>query len=285
MTFTLLVMGLLVRVAAGAAAAALLTVPATAWANSDAAIDDGTVPATAAEADQLCEAAFGGGPYPGEDVWVFVLPDNRAGRDFIGITASFSTGPGLAVDEIVSASDPGGGIADDGGTSKGWIVTPSGWTLLTATALVTGRPAIVTFTLSHTCPGAGEPSPSPRSMPTPAPAGTRIVEAIPSTPGFPKPSTTPLGDVPVPTRTPISTPMATAVPLAQEWPPTGEESMPPSSESPGKTAGPAPSFGPETGGGAASGAGRILLGGGSLLAGAAGAGVLLVMARRRRGLA
>jgi hypothetical protein len=193
------------------AAGLFVVLPAEgAWANTNVAINPGNVPTTAGDAPNLCEANFGGGPLPGQDVWVFVLPD--LGRDFVSITANFdSDGNGTADASRTAPAD--GGIADDNGTSKGWVLAPAGWTLISATAVVTGSadPNGVSFNLTHACPASGSPSPSPSRSPSASPSHTPTPQ--------PSVSITPLGNP--------GSPSATTSPSSEQSVP------PPASETPG----------------------------------------------------
>lgn len=257
------------RVLAAAAAGFVIALPAAAWADTNATITSGDVPATAEEATRMCAPSLGGGPFPGQDVWVFALP--QIARDFVSITASFSTDADLAIDATRSAPADGG-IADESGTSRGWILAPAGWTLITATAVVTSvghdSGGGVSFNLIHACPAAGQTSgPSPSRTAGPSPSASATAPTRPSA------AVIPLGN---PGGSPSVTPFGDATPI-------------PSAESPSAGGGgggtPKPSTGPETGGSAQRIAGGFLLGGGSVLAAIAGAGLLILMVRRRRDFA
>jgi len=104
---------------------------------------------------------FGGGPFPDKDVWVFVLPGNQAeAGDFVSVTITFDNG-------TLTIPDDGGAIVTDKGTSKAWITTPAGWTLVDATAEIDGDATF--FNLTHTCPASSSPSPSPGESESPGP--------------------------------------------------------------------------------------------------------------------
>jgi hypothetical protein len=148
------------------AAASTLLIGAPAWADAGAVLRSGQAPATAAGfSAHSCDAAFGGGPFAGTDVWSFVLPDTT--RQFVTLTAMFDTNRDGSVDATLS-TPASGGIRDAGGTSKGWIVAPAGATLLGATATVTGTQASPStpFNLDRTCPAAA-PSASPSASASP----------------------------------------------------------------------------------------------------------------------
>lgn len=256
------------RVAAVLAAGVALGMPSAAWADGTATINPGNVPTTAQGATHLCEADFGGGPYPGLDVWVFVLPD--LSRDFLSITASFDS-DGNGTPDATRTAPADGGIADDNGTSKGWVLAPAGWTLVGATATVTGsNTAGITFNLTHACPASGgtpQPSPTPSTPASPSPSPRPSISITPfgggDDNGSPSPSTS----------------------ASRQGPPPPP---PPGSPTPSTGGGgggtPKPSHGPETGGGGLGGGTAYLLGGGSLLAAVVG-GAFLLMAYRRRDLA
>lgn len=214
-----------------------------AWANTVIPINPGNVPTTATGegVENECDPNFGGGPFPGQDVWVFVLPDND--RDFVSLTLTFQEGV------VNIPGDPDTGIASDQGTSKAWAVVPAGWTLLSATATVTGdADPNLKFNLTHTCPASGTPSPSPSESESPSPS----------------PSVSP---------------------SESESPSESPSAVPSESTPPGTTAPPQPSGGPETGGGGSvTPMSNFFLGGGALLAAIAGIG-FLVMARQRRDVA
>lgn len=140
----------LVRLGVMAAAGVFTLGPGgVAWADTTININEGNVPTTAAGfKNQDCDPNQGGGPFPGKDVWVFVLPGNHnTTGDFVSVTADFGTNGSIT---ITAADDPGN--FDNGGphTSKAWIVTPAGWTLEDASAVITGTAD--KFNLTHTCP-------------------------------------------------------------------------------------------------------------------------------------
>lgn len=151
---------------------AALLVSDMAWADTDLALHAGQAPATAAGFPvHRCDGATGGGPYSGQDVWSFVLPDRT--HRFVAVTASFDTNGDSAADTMLSTS-ASGGIEDGGDTSKAWIVAPAGATLLTATAVATGTtpPSPDFFNIMRTCPAEAAPSPSPPALSSPSAAAT-----------------------------------------------------------------------------------------------------------------
>lgn len=155
---------------AGAVVVVGLATASPAWADTTVDINPGNVPTTAeGHGDHGCD--FGGGPFPDQDVWVFVLPGNhdKVG-DFVSVTAVFGASGSLTIPA------DGGAIVTDKGTSKAWITTPAGWTLTAASAVVTGTAE--KFNLTHTCPaGGGGQTPTP----SPTPSGSES----PSTPASP----------------------------------------------------------------------------------------------------
>jgi LPXTG-motif cell wall-anchored protein len=157
-----------------AAAAALIGIgwSSPAFANSSVDINSGNVPTTASGfANHDCDSNFGGGPYQGADVWVFVLPgDHNDTGDFVTVTAKFDTdGDGTADVTKTIPTDTPSGIVLDSGTSKAWIQTTAGWTLIDATAEITG--VATSFNLTHTCPASGSPS-TPPGVPSGSPSAS-----------------------------------------------------------------------------------------------------------------
>lgn len=139
------------------------------------------------------------------DGFVFVLPTNDA--DFVSLSLSFKATDGSTVTvNIKDPSDPYPDGITTNGTSKAWVVVPSGWTLLDGTAVVSNTDTKADdFNLTHTCPGGGStpsPSPSPSESTSaspspststsesgsPSPSGSGSVEgssAVPSTTATP----------------------------------------------------------------------------------------------------
>jgi hypothetical protein len=155
----------LVRLGA-AVAAGMLAVgpggPAYAADTIDINSDHLDKPATAFESD--CDPNFGGGPYPGQDVWVFVLPQKQSLGTFTSVTVTFNTPNGPVT---LTIPDDSGEIEDDNGTSKAWIITDAGWTIDAASAEITGTAdENDSFNLTHTCPASSTPGPT-STPPTP----------------------------------------------------------------------------------------------------------------------
>ncbi|WP_158647511.1 LPXTG cell wall anchor domain-containing protein [Actinoplanes sp. ATCC 53533] len=163
-------------VAAGAAVMVGSVTGSPALADSTVAVNGGNVPTTAsAYGTHDCDANFGGGPYPGSDIWVFVLPGNhdKVG-DFVSVTAVFGANGTLTVPA------DGGAVVTDKGTSKAWIKTPAGWTLTGAAAVITGTAD--KFNLTHTCPaGGGQTTP-------PTPVVTEPTPVVSASTGSPAPT-------------------------------------------------------------------------------------------------
>jgi hypothetical protein len=174
-------LNLLGRFAVAAGAAVLLgwVGAAPALADSTIAVNTGNVPTTASAYEtHECDGNFGGGPYPGSDVWVFVLPGNQDKvGDFVSVTAVFGANGTLTIPA------DGGAVVTDKGTSKAWIKTPAGWTLTGASAVITGTAD--KFNLTHTCPASGgttsSPSPSVTAT-TASPGPTGSPDSVTSSP-------------------------------------------------------------------------------------------------------
>ena len=161
--------GLLKVCLGGAIAAAALGISGPAWAVSTININPGNVPTTAAGFNtHECDANFGGGPFPGQDVWVFVLPGNHdTSGDFVSLTANFNGNGSIT---ITAAANPGNFSNGGPATSKAFIIAPAGFTLTGASAVITGTADF--FNLTHTCPASGSPSPTPTMTPTASPTVT-----------------------------------------------------------------------------------------------------------------
>jgi hypothetical protein len=161
--------GLLKVCLGGAIAAAALGISGPAWAVSTININPGNVPTTAAGFNNHeCDANFGGGPFPGQDVWVFVLPGNHdTSGDFVSLTANFNGNGSIT---ITAAANPGNFSNGGPATSKAFIIAPAGFTLTGASAVITGTADF--FNLTHTCPASGTPTPTPTMTPTASPTVT-----------------------------------------------------------------------------------------------------------------
>jgi hypothetical protein len=157
-----------------------------AWAVDNISINPGNVPTTAAGfSSKECDPNLGGGPFPGQDVWVFVLPNPNVQGTFLSLHLNFSTPTGPVTRDI--PADPNSGIVNGMGTSKAFIRTPAGWTLTdaTTTAMIsgTGAPNNPHFNLTHTCPtGFVPPTVPPTGAPTGAPNAGGGGTAQPSVP-------------------------------------------------------------------------------------------------------
>ena|SRR5690349_2530950 len=103
-----------VAVATGAAVMVALVTGSPALADSTVEVNAGNVPSTAAAyGTHDCDENFGGGPLPGSDVWVFVLPGNQDKvGDFASVTAVF----GENGTRTIPAD--GGAVVTDKGASK-----------------------------------------------------------------------------------------------------------------------------------------------------------------------
>lgn len=122
--------------------------------------DTGTT--AAGFATQKCDAALGGGPFAGDDVWVFALRTPEQGT-FASLTLTFAT-EGGPVTETITTGDAGDrAIVGDkawirtsaGATATGELVNP--FNLTDATGEVTGTNG--TFDLAQTCPASGRALP------------------------------------------------------------------------------------------------------------------------------
>ncbi|HEX2142975.1 MAG TPA: LPXTG cell wall anchor domain-containing protein [Glycomyces sp.] len=156
-----------------AAAMTILAVPVAAMAfDGTIQINPGNVPTTAAGfEDQDCDQVPDD-VEDDQDGWVFVLPSQMGAMgEFEEVRAVFEDADG---NEQLRNSTHHGGIDDGPGTSKAYIITPAGWTLISAEADVTGVDSADTqFNLTHTCPGSEvptTPSPSPSVSPSVSPS-------------------------------------------------------------------------------------------------------------------
>jgi hypothetical protein len=120
---------------------------------------------------------------PNSDGFVFVLPGHDA--HFLSLTLLFRTTAGTKV--TVSIPNPSDAYPDgitSNGTSKAWVVVPSGWTLLDGSATVDNdKTKADDFNLTHTCVGSGgspSPSPSPSKSPSKSPSPSASPSASPS---------------------------------------------------------------------------------------------------------
>jgi hypothetical protein len=170
-------------------------------ANSTVNINPGNLkPPPTAESfpNHECSANMGGGPFPGQDVWVFVLPNHNTTGDFVSVHLTFST-PNGTVTRDIPADQPSGILLN--GNSFAWIRTPAGWTLTAASAEITGTADF--FNLTHTCPASGStptPSMSPSTSPTASPTSSPSTSPSMSRSPSPTPSRT-HSPSPTPSRT------------------------------------------------------------------------------------
>ena len=109
-------------------------------------------------------------PPAGSDRWVFVLPHNDA--DFVSLTLSYKNLAGTTVTvTIPNGADPYPDGITTNGTSKAFVVLPSGWTLLDGSATVSGATKATYFNLTHTCVGpSASPTPTPTKSPSKSPS-------------------------------------------------------------------------------------------------------------------
>lgn len=228
-------------VALAALAALALAFAPSAAASTEISINPGNVPTTADDFTHSCDQIPGGASLPGQDGWVFVLP----GKDgkFVTVTAVFEDADGN--EHSLNAT-----VLDGPGTSKAYVITPIGWTLVDASATITGSAPQDQFNLTHACPGTEGGGPSPSTSPTTSPSAS--------------PTTSPTGS---PTTTPTTTPTGSESPTTPTSPPPTTTVPAPTTTSPGGL--------PVTGAGLTG-----ILAAGVALA-AAGAGTLLLVRRRR----
>lgn len=128
------------------------------------------------------------------DGFVFVLPGHDA--HFLTLTLTFRTTAGAQV--TVSIPNPSDAYPDgitSNGTSKAWVVVPSGWTLLDGSATVDNdKTKADDFNLTHTCVGSGgSPSPSPSPSKSPSASPSPSPSASPSASLSPSHSASPSG--------------------------------------------------------------------------------------------
>ncbi|MEH1125344.1 hypothetical protein [Micromonospora sp. CPCC 206061] len=149
------------RFGGAAAVAAIMSLGFTAPASAAATvtIDPADTGGTAAAfATQMCDAALGGGPFAGDDVWAFALRTPTQGT-FASLTLTFATEGGPVMETITTSAAADRAIVGD----TAWIRTPAGATatgelvnpfnLTDATAQVTGTDG--EFDLVQTCPASG----------------------------------------------------------------------------------------------------------------------------------
>jgi hypothetical protein len=110
-----------------------------------------------------CDQIPGGVAQKGKDGWVFVLPGNKG--KFVSLSLLFKRPNGSL--RVVSIKNPNDNLPDDilngPGTSKAYVVTPSGWRLVSGTAMITGSAPQNKFNLTHVCPSSGGGYPPPPS--------------------------------------------------------------------------------------------------------------------------
>lgn len=158
---------------AAASAQAAPAEPVAATSTTTIPINPGNVPATAdSHDDHSCDQV---GEAADQDGWVFVLPGNDGA--FVSLTLTFKTPAGET--KTLRIPQDGGKIGTGNGTSKAWIRTAPGWTLIDAKAVITGESSNGEFNLTHTCPATGG---SPSTSPTTG-APTETPTESPSQPG------------------------------------------------------------------------------------------------------
>ncbi|WP_205325829.1 hypothetical protein [Glycomyces sp. YM15] len=175
-------------------------------------INPGNVPTTAAGFEDVSCENLPDDLTADVDGWVFVLPAAAGAEgNFISVTATYEDGNG---DVQVLSTDTDGAIVSGSGDNKAYIITPAGWTLTGAEALVNDPDEGAKFNLTHACPGKpGEEEPS---SPGEEPSSPSEEPSSPgeesSTPG--EASTSPVGsNLPV-TGTPLTVALVSAAALA-----------------------------------------------------------------------
>jgi hypothetical protein len=130
------------------------------WAATTININPGSLGKTAAAFQpQRCDPGLGGGPFRGDDVWVFALPSPKQQGTFTSLALQFATEGGPVTETITSEPRPDRAIVGD----KAWLRTSAGLTasgelvnpfsLIGGTAEITGSDG--TFDLAQTCPATG----------------------------------------------------------------------------------------------------------------------------------
>jgi hypothetical protein len=256
---------------------AALLVSGTAWGDVNAPLHSGQAPMTAVGfPTHICDGSFGGGPYAGQDVWSFVLPDGD--RQFVSMTASFDTNGDRIADTTLSAA-AAGGIDDRTGTSKAWIIAPAGATLLDASAVATGTtpPDPDFFNIARTCPAISPPLPSLRASQSLSATGGANPGAgdsagVGTGAGMSLESLSPSAS---------SGHDAMGSPGPSETPSVSAGTGPDPNGAPNTGTGPDPNGAPDTDSGDILSGSNVVLGAGALLGSVACAGVLMMMRQRR----
>lgn len=145
----------------------------------------------------------------GNDGWVFVLP---GGNDvFVSVTVTFDDGEGgLHIEQGTLVT-----TGDSGNLKHAYIITPAGWTIESATAVIEGDSTF--FNVTHTCPAPGEEESSPAEEPsspgeeTTSPGEESSTPGASGTPG--EASTSPAAGLTV-TGTPLTVALVSAAALA-----------------------------------------------------------------------
>jgi hypothetical protein len=131
-------------------------------------INDGNVPTTAAGFEDVSCENLPDDLAADVDGWVFVLPASAGAEgNFISVTATYEDGIG---NTYHLSTDTDGAIVEGSGDNKAYIITPAGWTLVGAEALVNDPDDDAFFNLTHACPG--EPGEDPSSPDEPSSPGS-----------------------------------------------------------------------------------------------------------------
>lgn len=105
-----------------------------------------------------------------EDGWVFVLPGGN--DDFVSVTVTYADEDGD--EHVLDATIVSNG--NSGSAKHAYIITPAGWTIVEASAVIEGDSTF--FNVTHTCPG--EPTENEPSSPGEEPSSP---SEQPSSPG------------------------------------------------------------------------------------------------------
>jgi hypothetical protein len=183
-------------------------------------INGGNVPTTAADYEDVSCENLPDDLAADVDGWVFVLPASAGAEgNFISVTATYEDGIG---NTYHLSTDTDGAIVEGSGNNKAYIITPAGWTLVDAEALVTDPDDGAFFNLTHACPG--EPGEDPSSPDEPSSPGSES----PSEPG--EESSSPVCEEPsspeASASTDPSTPAGSETPCEEATSPAGNGNLP-----------------------------------------------------------
>lgn len=194
---------------------AIAALPEPGEAESTIDINPGNVPTTAVGFTTISCDHVGDGPLEGQDGWVFVYPGGKKEHpQFVAIEADFG------VHGIVP-----GTVLVGPGTSKAVVLTPLGWTLDSASAVVQNGGGEF-FNLTHACPGTGGPRNPPPPPPPPPPGGCENPPCEPPPPP-PEECDNPPCEEPPGEEPPVDEPPVVMPPVAEQPPCESETVVPP----------------------------------------------------------